>query len=151
MRYFSFGHQIKTLENQKKIFFLPKEFFLSSSFSNFALRSSPIFLFLAIADFVEKVDWFVLKLCSKVYGIIGSLNWILKKHRFFNIWWSKVLILILGHGQIWLSLGKIWSTTLAERQFCLLNVKHFPLFYMIQRPLRDLKWGWVANLGQPHI
>ena len=141
---FAFAIETKLKKNHQQWFFL------SSRFSNFLLPSSPL-LFIFGHCWFYTISW--LMISSKVYGIIMSLNWIFfkKKHRFFNIWWSKVLILILGHGQIWLSQGHIWSTTLAGRQFRLLDVNHFTLSYIFQRPLSALKWGWVSNRGQPYI
>ena len=63
------------------------------------------------------------KTLFKVYGIIVSLNWILTT----QILQSKVLILILVYGQIWLSRGRLWSTTLARRQSWLLDVNRCTL------------------------
>ena len=63
------------------------------------------------------------KTLLKVYGITVSLNWIL----ITQILQSKVLILILVYGQIWLSRGRLWSTTLVRRQSWLLDVNHCTL------------------------
>ena len=61
-------------------------------FSIFVLRSSPLFSFLGHCWFYRR-GWFLIN--SKVYVIIMSLNWILKT-QIFNVWRSKVLILVFG-------------------------------------------------------
>ena len=71
-------------------------------FQIFVYPFSPLFSIPRQCWFYRK-SWFITG--SKVYGIIMSLNWILRKHRFCNICWSKSLILILVHGQMWLSQG----------------------------------------------
>ena len=83
-------------------------------FQIFVYPSNPLFSILRHCWFYRK-SWFITS--CKVYGIIMSLNWILRKHRFCNIWWSKYLILILVHGQMWLSQGQLWSTILQGDSF----------------------------------
>ena len=78
--------------------------FYPQDFQILVFLSSPLFFILGYCWFYRK-NW--LMISSKVYGIIMLRNWIKKKHRFFNIWWSKVLIFILGHGKIWLSQGQL--------------------------------------------
>ena len=93
VHYICFCHQRKTFEKlSKMILFYQKSSFCPRDFQIFVLPSSPLFSFLGHCWFYRR-SWLMIR--SKVYGIIMSLNWTLKT-QIYNIWWSKVLILIFG-------------------------------------------------------
>ena len=126
VHYFYFYHQNKTSKKLlTQFFFTKKSSFYPQDFQICVLPSHSLFSILGPCWFYRR-SW--LMISSKVYGLIMSLNWILKAHRFFNIWWSKVLFLTLGHEQIWLSQLQLWSTTLAGRQIHLLDVLNTSLY-----------------------
>ena len=71
-----FGIKIKSsLKLSKMIFIAPKNSFCSQDFRTFALPSSSLFSFLGHCWFYGR-SWLMIN--AKVYGIIMSLNWILK-------------------------------------------------------------------------
>ena len=81
--------KIKLLKNYQNPFYCTiKRLILSSSF---VLPSCFIF-FLSLPLLIFRRSWLMTN--SKVYDIIMSLDWILKT-RFFNVWWSKALILMI--------------------------------------------------------
>ena len=74
------------------LFIVPwKSSFCPQVFQTFVLPSCFIFSFLCHCWFYRR-SWLVTN--SKVYDIIMPLDWILKT-RFFNVWWSKALILMI--------------------------------------------------------
>ena len=73
---FIFAIKIKILKNyQKYFFFCRKIFFYPQDFQMFVLPSPPLFFFLGHCWFYRR-SWLMRN--STVYGIIMSLNWILK-------------------------------------------------------------------------
>ena len=93
VHYICFYHQRKPFEKlSKMILFYQKSSFCPRDFQIFVLPSSPLFSFLGHCWFYRR-SWLMIR--SNVYGIIMSLNWTLKT-QIYNIWWSKVLILIFG-------------------------------------------------------
>ena len=137
-------HQNKTLKKSSKIIlFYQKISFFPQDFQIFVLPFSSLFPSLVISDFIEEVDWWYVLKFMLWHHHVTKLDF--KKHRFFNIWWTEVLIVIPCHGQIWLSQGQTWSSILAGRQFHLLDVNHFTLSYMTQRSLRAFGFQILAN------
>ena len=58
VNYFYFCYQNKTFQNlSRMLFVLPKNILCPRDYQIFVLHSSLFFLFLAIADFIEEVDW----------------------------------------------------------------------------------------------
>ena len=84
---FIFAIKIKLFKN-----YYQKSSFCSQEFQICVLPSSSLFSFLGHCWFYRR-SWLIIN--SIVYDIIMHLNWILKT-RIFNVWWSKVLILMLG-------------------------------------------------------
>ena len=66
---------IKIIFYQKYFSLYRKKLFLSSRFSNFVLPSSSLFFFLGLC-WCHRRSWLMIN--SDVYGIIMSLNWVLK-------------------------------------------------------------------------
>ena len=121
---FVFAIKIKLYKNYQKWFYFTKKAPFILKFFKFLYFPLPLFLpFLVIANFIEKSSYMI---SSKIYGLIMSLNWILKT--------TDSLI----SGEV-----KFWSWYLFMDKFGCLN--HFTLSYMIKRSLRAWKWGLVAG------
>ena len=134
--HFIFAIKMKPLKNYQKCFlFYQKSSCCPRNFKFLYLTLPLFFLFLAHFWFYWR-SWLMIN--TKVYGISMSLNLILKTW-FFNIWWIKVLILMLGQ-QIEYYIEKIFMekfgcpTVNFSPQSCSLHVIHLLYFIWTKGP-----------------
>ena len=131
MQYFLFSIKRKLFKNYQKCFlFYQKSSFWPWDFQICVLHSPPFFSFHGICWFYWR-SWLslwhhnVLKLDFKNADSLISVE--------LKFWF----------GEVWLSQGRRWYTTLAGKQSCLVH-----LMLINQRSPRALEWGWVPKLGQ---